>query len=638
MNKIARIFLFLIAPFLITAASGLAQSEQSVEQIKKQIDDLKSRGANNASWSPAVKSAYDASLSALIAAYNEAIDGEIRQLNELLEVVSNQSARKPLEDQISRLNIAKQQAPAPNNAPQTVITTNGDRAGEPTGLAAPNNAPQTAIIPIEAANAGNGSNGGGSSSPGAGASLANGNDDFTIEVHARVKGTGYPVKFAHVKLLRLKPDSNTSEYVDASDFKCRSKCNTDWNGFLSLTIPASDNIFKIAIQKDPYHPFVQPDVILPRRAGQAVVNAELIPRDDEYYRSILGIEQTGLSAGRSDQNVFLNLFVSRPILSVPYYTEPGRTNCRREEKNEDPEVSSNPGSSRTASKPLGEKKDNNQNIDNNYTCDPPRHRIWGDFRITSVPQPNQNLFQSLNGSFGGAVNSGIDRIRDLYTGFSFLAGYQYKLTRGSIAGNRFDFSIIVGGGASSVLSAEKNAPIYKIPGSEDPERRRLLENKLRGLTDDRGVPFDPSRLAGYAHIAFVTKERDRFLRSYYGGFRFETHYGDTAPSRPSGMFDVLFGQDESVTGGRLQGSVLRLDGFFPLSIGKGNLVYLFGTSQLGLKRSKTNDPLLLPQADSTQTLTSPTTLVVPVPAANRDLYRIGVGVNLFQVFSAGNRN
>src|SRR5262245_2883032 len=265
MNKIARIFLFLIAPFLVTAASGLAQSEQSVEQIKKQIDDLKSRGANNASWSPAVKSAYEASLGALIAAYNEAIDGEIRQLNELLEVVSNQSARKPLEDQISRLKMAKQQAPAPNNAPQTVITTNGDRTGGPTGLADPNNEPKTANTTIKAANAGNGSNGGaGSSSPGNGAEGANGRDRFTLTVHARVKGTGYPVNFAHVKLLRLKPDSNTSEYVDASDFICEIpsgtaskqneqaskqaskqdeqankqavRCNTDSNGILILKI------------------------------------------------------------------------------------------------------------------------------------------------------------------------------------------------------------------------------------------------------------------------------------------------------------------------------------------------------------------------------------------------------------------
>ena len=44
MNKIARTFLFSISLLLATAANALAQSAQSVEQIKKQIDDLKSRG------------------------------------------------------------------------------------------------------------------------------------------------------------------------------------------------------------------------------------------------------------------------------------------------------------------------------------------------------------------------------------------------------------------------------------------------------------------------------------------------------------------------------------------------------------------------------------------------------------------
>ena len=506
----------------------------------------------------------------------------------MLDIVTDQEARKPLEDQLSRLRAAKQQTPAPNNARQTVNTA------------------------IAAANAGNGSNGAARpGGPSDGASNANDGALFRIEVHAKVKGTGYPVRFAHVKVLALNSDSGPSDYVNAPKFTCENPlkstdrlCITNKNGDLILGIPVSDDNFKIAIQKDPYHPYVQAGVITPRGNipdAPEPFHAMLIPRDDEYHRALLGLEQTGVSAGKSDQNVFLNFFISRPILKGPYYTECGKVAT-----------------------------------DENDKCVPPKHRVWGDFRITSVPQPKQNLFQALNESFGGAVNGSIAQISDLDAGFSFLAGYQYKFLRGSIAGNRFDLSLILGGGAATVLAPEKNGLLYKIPGSEDPERRRLLESKLRSLTDDNGVPFDPNRLAGYTEIAFVTKERDRFLRSYYGGFRFETHYGDTAPSRPSGMFDVMFGQDETVTGGRLKGSVLRFDGFFPLPIGKGNLVYLFGTSQLALKRSKTNDPLLLPLADTTHTLTSPTTMVIPVPAANRDLYRIGVGINLFQVFSTGN--
>jgi hypothetical protein len=586
MNKIARTFLFSITLLLLAAANAVAQSEQNVEQIKKQIDDLKSRGANNSSWSPAVKNAYDETLNALYATYNKAIDVEIRQLSEMLDLVTDQRARKPLEDQISRLRAAKQQTPDPN---------------------------------IATANGGNGSNGAArSGSPGAGVSNANAGGIRWYEVHAKVKGTGFPVKFAHVKLLVLNPDSTSSDYVDAPNFICvnpldreKKGCITNYKGDLLLGIPVSNDNFKIAIQKDPYHPYVQHGVLTPTGNTPDApehFHAMLTPRDDEYFRSILGLEQTGVSAGKSDQNIFLNLFISRPILKGPYYTEASKKYCSEGKVDED----------------------------DDDKCVPPKHRVWGDFRITSVPQPKQNLFQALNGSFGGAVEGAIAQASDLDAGFSFLAGYQYKFIRGSIAGNRFDLSLILGGGASTVLAPEKNGVLYKIPGNDDPERRRLLESKLRSLTDDNGVPFDPSRLEGYTDISFVTKERDRFLRSYYGGFRFETHYGDTAPSRPSGMFDVMFGQDEAVTGGRLKGSVLRFDGFFPLPIGKGNLVYLFGSSQLALKRSKTNDPLLLPLADTTNTLTSPTTIVIPVPAANRDLYRIGVGLNLFQVFSAGN--
>jgi hypothetical protein len=612
MNKMAGIFFFLIALLLAGAANALAQSGQSVEQIRKQIDDLKSRGENNASWSPAVKNAYEESINALYAIYNKAIDAEIGQLSELLDVVTDQRARKPLEDQIRRLQAARlQPVPAP---------------------AAPNNGGVNTAI--AARNPGNGSNGAvGPAVPGRAAPGANAGDRFWIEVHAKVKGSGFPVKTAHVKLLVLNPNSESSDYVNAPDFICRNpldgtdkRCITNNNGDLLLGIRVSNDNFKIAIQEDPYHPYVQPGALTPKEGNDegepAHYHAMLTPRDDEYHRAILGFEQTGVSAGNNDQNVFLNFFISRPILKGPYYTEPSRNYCRGERTG---------GSSRDSA-------GGRENSSNDDKCVPPKHRFWGDFRITSVPQPRQNLFQALNGSFGSAVNGAIGQMSDLDAGFSFLAGYQYKFLRGSIAGNRFDLSLILGGGASTTLSPEKNGLLYKIPGSEDPERRRLLENKLRKLTDENGVPFDPNLLAGYTDIAFVTKERDRFLRSYYGGFRFETHYGDTAPSRPSGMFDVMFGQDESVTGGRMRGSVLRLDGFFPLPIGKGNLVYLFGTSQLALKRSKTNDPLLLPLADTTNTLTSPTTLVVPVPAANRDLYRIGVGLNLFQVFSTGNAN
>lgn len=425
---------------------------------------------------------------------------------------------------------------------------------------------------------------------------------FTLTVHAKVKGTGYPVNQAHVQILQLVPNSDPPEYQVIETGVCCSdeKCNTGFYKPAEIKLYGVTGQIKIAVQKPFYYPHVLTDVITIAPDESRVVTVELTPRDDEYYRAILGFEQTGVSAGGSQQNIFADLFTSRPLLSGPTYTE-----CTKR-----------------------------QNDKYGDECRPPRQRIWGDIRITSVPEQKQNLFQALNGSLSTTAVNGAIEHADLDTGFAFLAGYQIKLTRGTIAGNRFDFSLILGGGASGVISPDKNVQIYKIPDSSDAQRRAQLKAKLLELK------LDPAVIDGtqYQNIAFVLKDRDSFYRNYFGGLRFETHYGDTAPVRPSGQFDLTVGQDEAITGGRMRGAVIRLDGFFPLPIGKGNLVYLFGTAQLGLKRTNIKDPLLLPLADQNQTLTGEHTWIVPVPAASRDTYRIGVGVNLLQVFTGKPNN
>ena len=108
-----------------------------------------------------------------------------------------------------------------------------------------------------------------------------------------------------------------------------------------------------------------------------------------------------------------------------------------------------------------------------------------------------------------------------------------------------------------------------------------------------------------------------------------------SPTKPPAIFDVMVGQDESITGGRLRGSVLRLDSFYPLPIGSGRLVYLFGSGYLGLKRTTFRDPLLLSRGDDAISPTSKDTYVFAVPPANRDYYRIGLGFNLSEIL---NRN
>ena len=71
-------------------------------------------------------------------------------------------------------------------------------------------------------------------------------------------------------------------------------------------------------------------------------------------------------------------------------------------------------------------------------------------------------------------------------------------------------------------------------------------------------------------------------------------------------FDAAVGQNETVTGGALQGAALRFDSFYALPAPGGDFVYLYGT--------------LLMKANGR--------------GAGSDLYRLGVGIDLVQLLKA----
>jgi hypothetical protein len=120
----------------------------------------------------------------------------------------------------------------------------------------------------------------------------------------------------------------------------------------------------------------------------------------------------------------------------------------------------------------------------------------------------------------------------------------------------------------------------------------------------------------------------------------------------------MFGQNESVTGGSLfyykqtdpndpsklekkRAYVLRLDAFYPFPIKEAKFLYFYGSAMLkvGGGGVSVQNPLFLDRVDSAQL--SDTDLYIPsvdiqkqrVP--NRDYYKIGVGINLTELF---NRN
>jgi len=102
------------------------------------------------------------------------------------------------------------------------------------------------------------------------------------------------------------------------------------------------------------------------------------------------------------------------------------------------------------------------------------------------------------------------------------------------------------------------------------------------------------------------------------------------------MFDIGVGQNEAVTGGRLHGTVLRFDGFYPLPVSNRSILYLYGNAFINLRRHATvTDPLILATAPSDVTIPASNVFVVTSQPSNRDVYRIGLGVNLIELFKGG---
>jgi hypothetical protein len=115
-----------------------------------------------------------------------------------------------------------------------------------------------------------------------------------------------------------------------------------------------------------------------------------------------------------------------------------------------------------------------------------------------------------------------------------------------------------------------------------------------------------SLIASYGATAPLNPDpqRGRFLRQYYGGVRVASRLKTPL------TLDAGIGQNEAISGGSLQGTVLRFDSFYALPAPGAGFVYLYGT--------------MLMKANGR--------------GAGTDLYRLGVGIDFVQLLKALRNN
>lgn len=401
-----------------------------------------------------------------------------------------------------------------------------------------------------------------------------------------------------------------------------------------------------------------------------------------HTRSVVGLEEFAASSSSPQQKLFVEFNLNVPFGgSGPRKTSKGNVllrNCdpvaakakyttvspkRLYDQNKEgtPGQQERKGGSKSC-------PDNNSTGDSSailQSSDPldARFWLWLNARITSLPQTSATKVTDVTtvGNFANTIVSG--GVKDVTQGFEFNVGPEIVLLKprsgipfqsgyGKDKIARLGLSFILGGGAITPFNPQSTAEIFKV-------NQTVIDRFPNAVGKD--------------FVAFISPDRDRFFRQYYAGLRLKTYYfqrkrvaaqynlcDSVKKSTPAtqmvlqrnpdcslmedlvdqfpGIFELTFGQNESVTGGRLRGGVFRLEGFYPLPFVPS--VYVFGTALMKLSRTKINNsPLILePPSGSIPALSDPKVDIETIPQINRDYYRIGVGVDLLHLIRKAGAN
>ncbi len=303
--------------------------------------------------------------------------------------------------------------------------------------------------------------------------------------------------------------------------------------------------------------------------------------------------------------------------------------------------------------------------------------LWFNPRITSLPQAaNYTALSTINetGSFlssetskgtlsdiqgldvSGGFELAIVKPRD---GIPWWAGYENTQAR-------LAPSLIVGGGMSTPFSTDNTDVIsgvntgicsaYAAPSTN-------TTSSSAGLVCQTTAPVPPSTSASTVIIApdgsskqyvdFYTPQRSRFFRKAYGGVRLKTYFFsrtikgncDPKPKRGEsggdcdglydifpGIIDLTFGKDEAVTAGHMSTWLFRLDAVYPLPFKPS--IHLFASAYTALEGNRATQPfnsyvINTPMTGANNDFNTFRYAIAPL---NRDYFRIGIGVDLVQLF------
>ncbi len=395
------------------------------------------------------------------------------------------------------------------------------------------------------------------------------------------------------------------------------------------------------------HPLMIPVVGSGTVANIAHVVAEGTSQEHPSFRSVVGLDISGATSSDTQQKAFLDFALNVPIGHRGYVgcfdTTTGKKVRSAGTKEEPGRLLSREGCKGRDQEWFEQRSD------------PLNRRLWFFFnpRITSLPQQpialsNLNVqgFTDLFSNKKTELVQGVDvqggaefLLIKPRSGIRFFSSYRNTEARIGVA-------LVAGLGITTPFSGTSDNPTVFALAANSSLRHQFQESDPTCTP----TPAIPCKLVdipqSFTNIAFVNQERSRFFRKYYAGLRLKTyHFSPLVENKYEcdpgyhgpcegllnaypGVIDLTVGQDEQITGGRLSRWLFRLDAVYPLPFVPG--LHIFGSVYSAFQKNRLSEPLFLP-ATSTTPISDPSVFIVNVPQRDRDVYRLGIGVDLLQV-------
>jgi hypothetical protein len=391
-------------------------------------------------------------------------------------------------------------------------------------------------------------------------------------------------------------------------------------------------------------------------------------------RVFVGTDVSGASSLPTQQKLFIEGDLQHPIPFHIFHPYPTPCSGRGAKTVEDCE---------SLNLPLSAKYIN--------SLDPLNRRawMWASGRVTALPTQGGTSGLGLANvqTSSDLINQlGSGGLNKVVQGFEALAGTEFVLLKprsgipmSFIGGNtRMSMSLAAGGGFITPFSQPDTGQQQYVATQDLINRFTNQPNDGTNFVDLGGgssgcASLKPAPTASqqcFNAILFVPPDSPRFFKEYYIGPRFKIWYFrpagedssancvDGARSLPNdvcktypAVMDAAIGQNASITAGHQHGLVLKLEGSFPIFL--SGAVYVYAAGYLHVTGSSPSIPPLLCNPSSATPpvlvqcslqqqavfspisspigLSDPTLFRLKDPGADRDFFRVGIGVDLLQL-------